>query len=91
MKLLEDVLKSQKLDLAKLDVDFAKLVELRHAVAHSGRFGSVDAIKDLINGQFALRLFLLKTFHFDDKIREYRGSGWSEYKNISEFVDMASA
>ena len=40
---------SQNLDLEKLDVSFYKLVELRHAVAHTGRIGSVDAIKDMMH------------------------------------------
>ena len=90
-KLLEDVLVSQNLDLKKLDVDFSKLVELRHEVAHSGRFGSVNAIKDLVNGQFALRLYLLKILDFNGKIRDYRGTDWSKFKDISDFETMASA
>lgn len=90
-KLLEDVLVSQNLDLKKLDVDFSKLVELRHEVAHSGRFGSVNAIKDLVNGQFALRLYLLKILDFNGKIRDYRGTDRSKFKDISDFETMASA
>ncbi len=90
VKLLENVLVSQNLDLSKLDVDFNRLVKLRHAVAHTGSIGPDNAIKELMNGQFALRIFLLKTFNFKGKIRETRGSGWSEFIDISEFVNKAS-
>lgn len=91
VKLLENVLLSQNLNLSKLDVDFSKLVELRHAVAHTGRIGSVNAVNELINGQFALQIFLLKTFNYNGKVREHRGTGWSEFKDISEYVNKASA
>ena len=85
VKLLEGVIKSQNLDLEKLNVDFNVLVKLRHDVAHSGRFGNINPIDHLQNGQFALRLFLLKVFGFSGKVNDYRGKGRTEYKNINQF------
>lgn len=85
VKLLEGVIESQNFDLEKLHLDFNVLVKLRHEVAHSGRFVNTNPIDYLQNGQFALRLFLLKIFGFNGKVNDYRGKGWIEYKNINEF------
>lgn len=85
VKLLENVIESQQLNIEKLNIDFNYLVELRHAVAHKGRFGNKNAFENLQNSQFALRLFLLKTFGFNGKVNDYRGKGWTEYKNINLF------
>ena len=90
VKLLENVLTSQNLDLQKLNVDFNKLVELRHAVAHKGRFGEIDALNDLLNGQYALRIFLLKTFNYNGKIRENRKTGWTNFIEISELLKASA-
>jgi hypothetical protein len=90
VKLLEKVLLSQNLDLQKLNVDFNKLVELRHAVAHKGRFGKVDALNELINGQYALRIFLLKTFNYNGKIRENKKTGWTNFTEISELIKASA-
>lgn len=83
---IENIITSQNLSLTKLEIDFEKLVTLRHSVAHSGRFGKVDnTIKDLIYGQFGLRIYLLKTLGYTGMVNDYRKAGYPTLRNISEF------
>lgn len=85
VKLVESVLENSNLDNKILQVDFKKLVQLRHYVAHTGRCGNIDASQDIINGQFALRVYLLKILGYKGEIQDYRGSGFAEIKDITDF------
>lgn len=72
ISLLENVLFESGLDNKVLKVNFNKLVNSRHSVAHTGSIGNINILDDLINGQFSLRLCILKMIGYDGQVIDYR-------------------